>query len=201
MDLSQIDKQAWNQAKWRTEILRPLANLEQCPRYLAQEAAIKMKLSTRQIYTLIQRLRQADGAVTSLLPKKPNGGRGKRKLSAISEAKLFNIIEDTYLTPQKYSAAHLVRLVCNQLKKDKITCPSESTIRRRLKALSLSELCKRGEVYPETDPIDGATPPAAFPLDLIQMDHTPVDVIIVDPGLVGQKPPKFRQSFAANSIS
>jgi len=181
MDLTQINEQDWNQAKQRAEILRPLAKLEQCPRYLAQEAAANLKLSVRQVYTLVQRLRQANGVMTVLLSKEPSGGRGKHRLSAISEIKLRDIIEDCYLTPQKYSAAHFVQLVRNQLKKDEIYCPSESTIRRRLKSLPVAKLSKRDESYPETVPIDGSTPPTLFPLDYIQMDHTPVDVIIVDP--------------------
>lgn len=180
-DLSQIDEHAWNEAQQRAKILRPLAALKECPRYLAHKAASQLKLSVRQIYALIKRLRQNDDVVTVLLPKPKNGGRGKQRLLPILEAQLCNLIEESYLTPQKYSAAHFVRLVCNQFTKDGISCPSESTIRRRLKSLPLSELCKRDEFYPETTPIDGATPPVEFPLDLVQMDHTPVDVIIVDP--------------------
>jgi putative transposase len=180
-DLSQIDEQDWNQAQQRAEILRPLAELEKCPRHLANKAATQLKLSVRQIYTLIKRLRQADGAVTVLLPNTSNGGRGKQRLPALLETQLRNLIEDEYLTPQKCSVASFVRTVRNQLKKAKVLCPSESTIRRRLRSLSVSERLRRNEVHPEITPIDGATPPATFPLDWIQIDHTPVDIIIVDP--------------------
>jgi putative transposase len=59
--------------------------------------------------------------------------------------------------------------------------PSESTIRRRLKTLSLAEHRLRGEKHPETKPIYGVTPVSDIPLDWLQIDHTPVDLIIVDP--------------------
>ncbi len=180
-DLSQIDERAWNEAQQRAKILRPLAALKECPRHLAHKAASQLKLSVRQIYALIKRLRQNEGVVTALLSKPPTGGRGKQRLSPILAGQLRELIEEIYLTPQKYSAAHFIRLVCNQFTKVGLSCPSESTIRRRLKSLSLSERCKRDEFYPETTPIDGATPAVEFPLDLVQIDHTPVDIIIVDP--------------------
>lgn len=181
MDLSQISEEDWKQAQWRAEILRPLADLEQCPRYLAQEAAIQLQLSIRQVYTLLQRLRQTNGAVTALLLKGSSGGRGKRRLSTMLETKLRHLIEEIYLTSQKYSAANFLRLVNNQFKKEGLPCPSESTVRRRLRSLLASERLKRDELHPEAIPIDGETSPVMFPLDWIQMDHTPVDVIIVDP--------------------
>jgi putative transposase len=153
VDLSQIAAQDWTHAQERAEVLRPLANLEHCPRHLICKAATKLKLSARQVYTLISRLHQAGGAITALLPNGSDGGRGKRRLSVSVEAKLHNLIEDIYLNSQKYSAANFVRAVRNQLRKDGIPCPSESTIRRRLQSLTLSERCRRDEAHPEATPI------------------------------------------------
>ena len=58
--------------------------------------------------------------------------------------------------------------------------PSASTVRRRIAALSLEERRKRGDVaIPE--PVLGTTITARAPLDIVQIDHTPVDLILVDP--------------------
>lgn len=180
-DLSRINEQAWNQAQKRAEILRQLSKLKKPSSTSVEEAAIKLSLSTRQTYTLIKRLRQAHGAVTALLPISPNGGRGKRRIPVVSETQLNNLIEELYLTPQKYSASTFIRTVRNKFQKSGMACPSESSIRRRLKALSVSKRLKRKEFHPEIIPIDGKTTTAKFPLDWIQIDHTPVDIIIVDP--------------------
>lgn len=91
------------------------------------------------------------------------------------------LVEELYLTPQKPVAAEVVRAIRQQSRQQGLYPPSESTIRRRLNALSLAERGRRGEVHPETRPIDGVTPPAAAPLEWVQIDHTPVDLIIVDP--------------------
>lgn len=180
-DLSQISEEDWNEARRRADVLRPLAELERCPYSRARTAATELGLAERQIYTLIGRLRLADGALTALLPGGSDGGRGKRRLGAAREELLRCVIEDIYLTPQKRSAAELTRGVRSQATKNGLKPPSESTVRRRLQGLSLIQRRKRGEVHPETKPIYGVTPPAAAPLDWVQIDHTPVDVIVVDP--------------------
>jgi putative transposase len=180
-DLSQIAEQDWNEAHRRAVIIRPLAELKQCPRSQARAAAADLGLSERQVYRLIQRLREADGALTALLPGGSDGGRGRRRLAAPRENLLRRLIKEVFVTPQKQSAAELVRAIRSQSIQSELQPPSESTIRRRLKTLSLAERRQRGEPHPEAEPIYGVTSPADAPLDWLQMDHTPVDLIVVDP--------------------
>ncbi|KTD15551.1 Transposon Tn7 transposition protein TnsB [Legionella gratiana] len=180
-DLSQIAEQEWNEANRRAIVLRPLIDQKHCPREKAREAAAELGLSERQIYRLIQRLREFDGELTTLLPVNSNGGRGKPRLSMPCDTLIHRLIGDFFITSQKRSAADLVRAIRSQSLKDGLIPPSESTIRRRLLRLSLAERSQRGERYPETKPIYGATPIANTPLDWLQMDHTSVDLIIVDP--------------------
>jgi putative transposase len=130
---------------------------------------------------LLQRLRAAGGELTALLPGGSHGGRGKQRLSGSSEQLLRRGIDALYLTRQQRSAAVLARDIRGQALQAGITPPSESTIRRRLQALSLADTRRRGEEHPEAEPIYGATPAADSPLDWVQLDHTDVDLILVDP--------------------
>ena len=180
-DLSQIAEQEWDEARRRAVVLRPLLEFNRCPRRNAREAAVGLGLSERQIYRLIQRLRESGGELTALLPGGSDGGRGKRRLAAPRENLLHRLIAEIFVTRQKRSAADLVLAIRSQSLEAGLEPPSESTIRRRLKALSLAECGQRGERHPETKPIYGATPISGFPLDWLQIDHTPVDLIIVDP--------------------
>ena len=180
-DLSQIAEHEWNEANRRALVVRPLIEFERCPREKAREAAVELGLSERQIYRLIRRLRELGGELTALLPGGSNGGRGKQRLAEPREALLHRLIAEVFITPQKRSASALIRAIRNQSLKDGLQPPSESTIRRRLKTLSLAERRQRGEQHPETKPIYGVTPIADTPLDWLQIDHTPVDLIIVDP--------------------
>ncbi len=80
-DLSLAPEEAWQEAEQRAALIRPLALMEQCPRDRVVAAAGDLGLSVRQVYRLIKRCRAADGALTSLLRRKPTGGQGGSRLA------------------------------------------------------------------------------------------------------------------------
>ena len=180
-DLSLIPEAAWIEAQRRADVVRPLAARDRQPRHLVQAAAASLGLSERQTYTLLRRCREADGALTALLPGRSRGGRGGTRIVAESEAALRRIVEETYLTAQRRPAAAVVTEVLGHCRKAGLALPSPNTVRRRIKALSLSDLRRRGEAHPEAEPVHGHAPSARHPLDLVQIDHTPADLILVDP--------------------
>ncbi len=98
-----------------------------------------------------------------------------------SEAALHRVARELYLTPQKPTAARVAREVIGRCTAEKLPAPSASTVRRRLKALPPADRRRRGEGHPEIAPVHGHAPPSWHPLDLVQVDHTPVDLILVDP--------------------
>ncbi len=181
VDMTLVPEAAWCEARRRAEIIRPLAAQDRRPRQLVQAAAATLGLSERQTYALLQRCRNAEGDMTALLPGQSSGGRHKPRVTPASEAALERIIRELYLTPQKLTAAKVVRDVIGRFSAQALRAPSPNTIRRRLKALSLADLRRRGEEDPQTNPVHGHAPPARHPLDLVQIDHTPVDLVLVDP--------------------
>jgi putative transposase len=180
-DLSSIPEADWREAQRRAEVIRPLAERGRQPRSAVCTAAAALGLSERRVYTLIRRCREAEGALTALLPGGSDGGRGKSRLPPASEATLDQIVREVYLTPQRLSAAKVVAEVAGRCRKLQLHPPSASTVRRRIKALSAADRGRRGEDHPETQPVHGPSPPVRHPLDLVQVDHTPVDLILVDP--------------------
>jgi len=180
-DLSLVPEAAWHEAQRRAEVIRPLAERGSRPRHLVQAAAAALGLSERQTYTLLRRCWDAGGAVTALVPGISNGGRNKPRMPPASEAALTRMIHEVYLTPQKPTPARVAREVIGRCKADKLLAPSASTIRRRLKALPLADRRRRGEEHPEIAPVHGHAPASRHSLDLVQVDHTPVDLILVDP--------------------
>jgi putative transposase len=180
-DLSLIPDGAWREAERRAAVIRPLAECERRPRHLILAAAARLGLSERQTYTLVRRCVDAGGDLTALLPGRSNGGRAKPRVATTGEAILHQTIRDLYLTPQKPTASHVVREVLGRCRAENLRPPSPSTVRRRLKALSLADLRRRGEEHPEAKPVHGHAPHGQHPLDLVQVDHTPIDLIVVDP--------------------
>jgi putative transposase len=180
-DLSLIPDAAWLEAQRRAEIIRPFAESEHRPRQFVQAAATALGLSERRTYALVRRYRDAGGDLTALLPGRPNGGRDRSRVPPASEVMLHQTVHELYLTRQKPTAARVVREVLGRCGAGKLRPPSPSTIRRRLKALPLADLRSRGEEYPEAKPVHGHAPHGRHPLDLVQVDHTPMDLIVVDP--------------------
>jgi hypothetical protein len=171
-----IPEKAWREAERRAQVVRPLMEAERGPRRLIQAAAATLGLSERQTYTLLRRCRDAGGALTALLPATSTGGRGKSRLPVASETALIRIIREIHLTPQHLSAARVVLEVTRRCQAAQLRPPSPSTIRRRLRKLSLAAWRQQqGEERPGTQPLHGRSPTDRLPLDPVQIDDTPVD--------------------------
>ncbi len=181
IDLSLIPEAAWSEARRRAEVIRPLADRDRRPRAMVQAAAATLGLSERQTYTLLRRCREAGGELTALVPGQSSGGRSRPRTAPASEAALRRVVQEVYLTPQKPTAAEVAREVAGRCRAEKLRAPSSSTVRRRLRSVPLAERRKRGEEHPEAKPVHGHAPSVRFPLDLVQVDHTPIDLILVDP--------------------
>lgn len=180
-DISKINDKIWSMGEQRAEIIAPLAKSSICSRQMVLEASNKLKLSTRYVYRLVHNYRQSHGLMTSIIPQKPSGGKGRSRLSKQQEELINQVIDEFYLTSQKLSPAKIVEEIKKQCFEKQIEFSSEITIRRRLGSLSLAQLQKRGQDSTSTEPIIGKFPKVDYPLDVVQIDHTLVDVIIVDP--------------------
>lgn len=64
-----LSHEDWDLARKRTDIIAPLAALETVGHQAADEAAQELGVSRRQIYFLIQRIREGTGLLTDLAPK------------------------------------------------------------------------------------------------------------------------------------
>ncbi|MBR9852546.1 MAG: DDE-type integrase/transposase/recombinase [Rhodobacteraceae bacterium] len=181
MDLESVPKEVWQKAEKRADLLRPLAALDEAPAHLVRVAAIDLQISERWAYKLIRRLRMENGAVTALLPRAGRGAPRKPRIMEDREAVIRQVIEHLYLNRQRARPSEIVRTVQIECRKSGVSPPSEATIRRRINQIDTGVVSRRREDDPATKPILGATPIPNYPLDVVQIDHTPVDVILVDP--------------------
>ena len=170
----------WETARMRADVLRPLAKLDVCPVHLARAAALDLQISERWVYVLVRRLRAQGGELTALLPRRGRGGSRQVRIAGDREAIMSEIIDTKYLTRQKLRPSEVVRIITARCHKEGISAPSEATIRRRIRNISKEVVSNNRELQPQAKPIVGATPTPEFPLDLLQMDHTMVDIILVD---------------------
>lgn len=178
--LTLIAEAAWCKARRRADVVRPLIKRDRRPRHLVQAAAAELGLSERRTYTLLRRCREAGGALTALVPDRSSGSRNRPRLGLASEAALQRIVKESYLTPQCRSVAGAIEAVVGR------PCRGAAAIFAEhhpapIKALSLAERGRRGEEFPQAKPVHPHAPVGRHVLDLVQMDHTPVDLILVDP--------------------
>ena len=182
-DLSLIPDKDWQVAQKRFKAIQPLLTTEKHYRSVSKiEAQAKSaKVHTVTIYRWLERY-EAEGRVSALIPSK-GGGKGKTRLDPDVETILTKAIEDYYLTKQRYP----VRRVCFEIEKAckevGLKAPHPMTVRNRIVALPAVEKARRRdgrEAAEAFEPTPGEFPDADTALSVYQIDHTLLDVILVD---------------------
>ncbi|MBX9689174.1 MAG: DDE-type integrase/transposase/recombinase [Candidatus Obscuribacterales bacterium] len=161
----------------------PLATQATVTRNEADSAAKKLGISPRAVYKLIARSRNGDGLLTDLAPRVSSGGKGKPRLKDEIEKIISDVIESFYLSRQRRSIAVIVREIRMRCVRLGYHAPSRNTVEARIRNLDPTRVTASREGYRATkrlSPVTGETPPPVAPLALVQIDHSPVDVIVVD---------------------
>lgn len=92
-------------------------------------------------------------------------------------------INEMYLSKQKRTVENVAQEIKRRCVRAKLTPPSFNTVRDRIRSLSVRDTTKHREgnkAARKLSAVEGNFPVVKSPLDVIQMDHTPVDLIIVD---------------------
>ncbi|QOF75015.1 transposase (plasmid) [Aminobacter sp. SR38] len=180
-----LSEEARQEAQHRYPVIAPLAAQELVSALDARGAAALLGMSTRSVYTLVARFRASGGLMSSLAPGKPSGGRGRSRMPERVDDIVTAAIYDTYLTRQKRRIVRLVEEVQLRCKKAGLLAPSAKTIRRRLETIRAEEVALRRDgprsiAARRLTSAAGHGPVPRGPLDIVQIDHTPVDIILVD---------------------
>ena len=183
VELVEITDRDWRQAHERFEIIRPLLDDPDCTRAKVQAQAESVGRHPATLYRWLEQYRRG-GRVSMLAPTKRGMDRGQSRLAPDVEAVLSATIDEVYLNTQKRSISYICNEVARRCRNAGLELPHASTIRRRIKALSMKETLRRREgsqaARNKYAPIRGAFPGANWPLAMVQIDHTPVDLILVD---------------------
>ncbi|MDR2234682.1 MAG: DDE-type integrase/transposase/recombinase [Chryseobacterium sp.] len=181
-DMLDFTDKEWKKAQERFQIIRPVLE-NRGDLKIVERAAKEAKVDKATIYRWISRYEQT-GSIGSILGKKKNGGRGKSRLSPEQEEIIKKCITEIYLTSLRKSINYLIRAIAFECNKLGIQMPHSTTIRRRINEISEEEKVKQRYGKKVSDnkfrPIRGNFPHAHYPLSVVQIDHTPVDIILVD---------------------
>lgn len=178
-----LPKEVWEHARLRTEIIGPLATLAVVGHQAADDAAQALGLSRRQVYVLIHQARQGSGLVTDLVPGQSRGGEGCGRLPEPIECIIRELLQKRFLTKQKRSLAAFHREVTQACKAQKLRVPTRNTVALRIAGLDPMEIVRSREGREASRILQGVggVPPAVTePLEQVQIDHTVIDLIVVD---------------------
>lgn len=178
-----IPEEHWIEAKNRLEIITPLLH-KQTTKDEIENIAIKNNLHLSTIYRWIAQYKE-NTLLSSLLPKHlSKGGKGTLRTNEETELIIQKSINDLYLSQQKFSARKVYFDIVRRCKNARMTPPSENTVRNRISQIEEKKKIKYRESAILADRkyrnTDGMFPEGKYPLDFIQIDHTPMDIDIVD---------------------
>lgn len=180
--LAGIPEAAWQEACRREAVVRTLAAGPRLSRQAVSDACSRLRLGKSQLYELLRRYRR-DPRTTSLVPASGGMPKGADRLAPEIAAIIEGCIERFYLTRQKLSGAALFDAVGHECRKAGLKPPSLQAIRRRVAVQAAADVVRAREgaavATQRFRPVPGSLK-TAWPLDVLQMDHTPMDLIVVD---------------------
>lgn len=184
-DLATIDDEDWQDAIKIYEIIKPLLGKPNRTKADLVARAAACNVHYASIYRWIRQF-ETIGKISAFL-RHERKDKGKRLLSAEVEKIVSEVIEAYYLTEQRRSIAKICREIEKRCAAKEIPSekrPHSNTIRNRLKRLDPYKTTKarKGAKAAEAERLllRGHFPGADVPLSVVQVDHTPVDAILVD---------------------
>ena len=174
----------WEEACRREEEIRRLVAAERSGgigRAAVGDAAAKLGISVASFYRLIQRFRE-DRRVSVLLPRKAGRPAGTRYISEGVEAIIQTAVREIYLVPERPPFRELVRQVAARCRSRGEPPPDARTIRSCVDDIDpfVRARLRHDEVAQEAMKATPGKLQVERPLDLVQIDHTQMDIVVVD---------------------
>lgn len=182
--LMQINDEEWGDAWRRFQVIRPL--LGRSPRQRTKQEVLEVASALGKDATTIYRwiTKWEKSKTVSALLRSQRSDNGKSRLPETVEAIVQSAIESSFLVRERPTHVELWERVAIECRKQGLTPPNLSTLRRRINQLQdRLVMTKRhgSKMARETyEPLHGSFPGADVPLAVYQIDHSPIDVILVD---------------------
>ncbi|WP_256991943.1 MULTISPECIES: Mu transposase C-terminal domain-containing protein [unclassified Rhodococcus (in: high G+C Gram-positive bacteria)] len=173
----------WEQARSRFAVLSGLLDRGSIGAAAVEDAAEQLGVSARRVYVLLSRLRNGEGVVTDLLVSVPAGGRGRSRVPVEVEDVITEHINREFLARQKLSVAALHRRIALACHRAGLPIPARNTVNARIAAMHPGRVARsRGgpDAARSRQSAGDVPPPVTAVLQQVQIDHTVVDLMIVD---------------------
>ena len=181
-DLDEIGDDSWRIAQSRYAAIKPLLTGILTRRDVEQRAS-EVGVDVTTLYRWMKRYNSL-GVLSALIPGKRGWTAGRSRISKETDDLIAEVLRDKYLTPQRTTAQKVIREVQRLCSERGVSPPHPMTVRNRIASLSERTVLRargfRERAANKFQPVPGSFPNADFPLAVVQIDHTPVDLILVD---------------------
>ncbi|MCB1583333.1 MAG: Mu transposase C-terminal domain-containing protein [Xanthomonadales bacterium] len=181
-EILNLTNDEWKLIQYRYQIIEPLVDNPNRNRQMVQDRGKENSVSTNTVYNWLKKYEHS-GLLTSLLPKKRND-TGTTNFSDDIEKVISEVIQKEYLDDRQKTVAKVCEEVRRACRKKGLKAPHRNTIRNRIKMLDSKDVMKARYSNQEAAhyyrDIKGEFPHADAPLRVIQIDHTKLDIILVD---------------------
>jgi len=175
-----VEKQV--EAERKFEIIKPLLDNPRCTFQDIQNRAVEVGIHFVTLYRWLN-LFETTGKI-SVFMRQQRKGKGVTKLAPEVDKIVTDTIEAVFLTQQKQTVSRVIREIEKLCVKAGLEPPHQNTVRKRINALDAFRKTKarKGSKAARDSfaQIKGHFPGADTPLSVVQVDHTLVDIILVD---------------------
>ena len=179
------DDEDWELAQHRAGILRRLlirgASDQKTRSEAMTSAAAELNVSRATLYRLLARFRASE-VTSALLPSRRGRPRGARTLDERREAIIAETITKFYLKPERPRLSDLIERIGLSCHQEGLATPTWRTVHARVSSIDAELLARKradGAALARTQAVPGQLT-ASHPLDIVQIDHTQIDVMVVD---------------------
>lgn len=178
--LERIQDEKWEHLTHAADLLRPLADSD-LSRDKAEAIAIELGISSRTVYRYRARLAQT-GLVLAIAGSRRGWTAEQPRLSERQESAIAKAIAVIKKRSGPVRVVDLVEEVEVHCRLSGASRPARPSIDRRLKEALGSRVSRRGVADPGNadPPISPGSYAVRRPMEIVQIDHTPMDIVVVD---------------------
>lgn len=180
--LDNYSDQEWEEARKRYEIIKDLVFVKRTKADV-ELVGNKYGYSYVTLYEWIKKYEQTEDR-TSLIPNTAKRGKKGARLESKVEQVISEVLEEIYLNKQRYSFRRVYNKIYISCKHLNLQPPHENTVRNRIDNLDQKRVVKKRyghkEAQKQFQNYEGKFPEGNYPLEFVQIDHTPLDIMVVD---------------------
>ncbi|QMT34090.1 DDE-type integrase/transposase/recombinase [Conchiformibius steedae DSM 2580] len=177
-----VSEQKWLVAQKHYDVIAPLLATTALTKSEVTERAKQYGVHVSTVYRWLKQYQQT-GVVTGLT-RQTRSDKGKIGLSDNVEKIIQEVIEVDYLSTQRKSIRKIITEIARRCHEQHYPIPHANTIRARIKKISpqiqAAKRLSRQIADVQFSPLQGNFPNADYPLAVVQIDHTKLDIILVD---------------------